>query len=111
MMEVTQELKQKFEKDFVIIYRGRYFGLSFKDKEIREVTFEDAYGCSFFDWDNNICIASDYLKQRYKEARGEDGCGLSRFFNKRNDLKEMQDKSYEEYEAQIQRNKVEGGEQ
>ncbi len=110
-MEATLEQREKFEAQFVIVSQGRYFALDFDCKEIREIKFEEAFGCSFFDWDNNICIASEYLKQRYEDARGEDGCGLFRYFNKRNDLQKMQDDRYREYEAQIQRNKADGGEQ
>ena len=76
--DIIEELKEKFDKDFVVIQRGRYFGIAFNTKEIKEITFDEAFGCSFFDWDSMICIASENNKQRYDEMRGEDGCGFGK---------------------------------
>lgn len=70
------KLCEKFEKDLVVIYRGRYWGLNFDKKEVQEIDFEEANGCDFFDWDNGIMMASDNLKQRYKKARGKDENGF-----------------------------------
>lgn len=67
--------KTKYETQFVIIFRNRYFGIDFKRKKIKEISFDEAYGRSFFDWDNNICIASDWCKEQYDKARDKSGCG------------------------------------
>ena len=72
---ITQELKEKFNLNFVVIYRNRYWGLDFNKKGIKEISFDEAYGSDFFDWDNNICLADDNLKQRYDKEREENGCG------------------------------------
>ena len=68
------KIKEKYEKNFVVIYRGRYWGLNFDKKEIKEITFDEAYGSSFFDWDHNICLGKENLKERYMKERGETGC-------------------------------------
>lgn len=75
-MEKTQttDLKEKFEKDMVIIYKFRYWGINFGKKKIQEITFDEAFGCDFFDWDTNIMIASEWCKRMYEEQRGV-GCG------------------------------------
>ena len=69
-------MKEKFNQHFVVIYKQRYFAIDFDDRKIKEITFEEAYGCGFFDWDNNICIATDYQKKKYDEMRGKDGTGF-----------------------------------
>ncbi len=65
---ITQEQKIKFEKDFVIIYKGRYWGINFKEKQIKEITFDEGFGNDFFDWDKNICLASGWCKEQYKDG-------------------------------------------
>ena len=75
---------------------GRYFALDFDQREIREKNFKEVLDCSFFDWDNHICIASEFLKKKYEKARGNDGCNLFKYFIKRNDLKKMEDKKYKQ---------------
>jgi len=100
---LTQELKEKFKTQFVIIYREHYFVCDFENRIIKEITFEEACGSSFFDWTNNICIASDYAKQMYELARGKDGCGLTRFFYKRNDLRKFELELIKEYNLEVTR--------
>ena len=48
-MNITKEVKEKFENQFVIIYRGKHFGCDFDKRIIKEITFEEAFGSSFFD--------------------------------------------------------------
>jgi len=62
--------------DMVIIHRNRNFGIDFSKRKVEEITFDEAFGNDVFDWDNNIFVGSDYNKERYEEARGEDGCGF-----------------------------------
>ena len=104
--ENLNEKKEKFETQFVIIWRGRYFGLDFSNRIIKEISFDEAFGSSFFDWDKNICISSDWCKEQYELARGEDGCGLTRFFKKRNDMRKMNLEMIKEYEKKISENKL-----
>ena len=99
------ELKEKFKTQFVIIWKNHYFGCDFENRIIKEITFEEAYGSSFFDWTNNICIASDETKRLYDEARGKDGCGLTRFFNKRNDLRKFELGLIADYEKRHKKDK------
>jgi len=89
-LKTLKELKRKFKTQFVIIWRNHLFSCDFENRIIKEITSEEACGSSFFDWDNNICIASDEFKRLYNEARGKDGCGLTKFFNKRNDLRKFE---------------------
>jgi len=62
--------------NMVVMHKGRYFGIDFSERNVKEVSFEEAYGSDFFDWDNMICMASEENKERYDEMRGKDGCGF-----------------------------------
>jgi len=64
--------------DMVICHRNRYFGIDFSNGDVEEITFDEAFGHDFFDWDNMICIASDYNKERYDEMRGKHGLGFGK---------------------------------
>jgi hypothetical protein len=82
--------------DMVIIDRLGYFALNFKDRTIIEITFEEAFGNDFFDWSLGIAMMSKYNKQMYMFARGEDGCGLHRFFFVRDDLQKARNRELKE---------------
>ena len=98
--------EEKFKTQFVIIWKGHYFGCDFKNRIIKEIDFEEAFGSSFFDWSNNICIGSDWAKEQYMLARGEDGCGLTVFFNKRNDLRRFELYLIKQYKAERLKQKI-----
>ena len=73
------EVKKKRKEsniDMVIVHRNKYFGVNFSKRLAKEITFEEAFGLDFFDWDNMICIASDKNKKRYKEIRSKDETGF-----------------------------------
>jgi len=71
---LNKELIKKI--DMVIIYKNRYFGIDFEKKIVEEITFDEAFGKDFFDWDNNICLASEANGQKYDMMRGKDGLGF-----------------------------------
>lgn len=75
MITKTQQ-KTLSKIDMVIIYKKRYFGIDFSKRKTAEISFDEALGHDFFDWDNMICLASDYNSQRYDEMRGQDGLGF-----------------------------------
>lgn len=64
--------------DMVVIFKNRYFGIDFSRRDIKEITFNQAYGTDFFDWDNMICLASEDNKNKYSEMRGPDGLGFGK---------------------------------
>ena len=99
MTDEKQIYEKKFRTQFVIIWKGHYFGLDFDNREIRKITFNKAFGCSFFDWDNNISISDDFMTAKYDYARGKDGCGIlsKRFFCNRNDLLDFNNKLYKQF--------------
>ena len=68
--------QKDYKIDMVIIHKNRYFGICFQEKKVREITFNEAFGHNFFDWDNMICLASDENKRNYSLMRGKDGLGF-----------------------------------
>ena len=62
--------------DMVVCYKNRYFGIDFSKQAVKEITFDEAYGKDFFDWDNMICMANESNKERYDTMRGKDGLGF-----------------------------------
>ena len=102
---MKQKTIQKQERiDMVIIDRIGYFALDFENRTIKEITFEEAFGNDFYDWSLGIAMMSDYNKQMYEEARGEDGCGLHRFFYVRDDLQKARNKEIKAYNLIIEEN-------
>ena len=84
---------------------NRFFALNFDEITIKEISFDKSYGHNFFDWGLNYAIMNDENTKRYKESRGKDGCGLFKYFNKRNDLQKMNQEIYEKQELIIKKNK------
>lgn len=103
-MKMEQKIIQKQEKINMVIIDRLYFGLDFKNRTIKEITFEEAFGRDFYDWELGIAMVSDYNEQMYNLARGEDGCGLHRFFYVRDDLLKATRKKIKEIEKVIQLN-------
>jgi len=67
---------RKMNINMVIVYKKRYFGIDFDLKRVNEISFKEAFGKDFFDWDINFCSANEENKIRYMEMRGQDGCGF-----------------------------------
>jgi len=78
--EATESVRVDANIDMVICHRNRYFGIDFFRREIKEISFGEAFGLNFFDWDNMICIASKTNRRRYTEMRGKDGLGFGKVF-------------------------------
>lgn len=109
--QILQEVKEKIKNsdiDIVIISQNRYFGLDFGGRTIKEITFKEAFGLDFFDWGLNFAFMSERNKRRYEEARGLNGCGFSKFFNKQNDLFKMNKELLKEQNLIIQKNRNKG---
>ena len=97
---------QKQRIDMVIIDKLGYFALDFKNRTIKKITLEEAFGRDFYDWSLGIAMMSDYNKQMYMLARGEDGCGLHRFFYIRDDLQKARKKEIKDFNKIIKLNTI-----
>jgi len=102
MKTQTNETQERI--DMVIIDRLGYFALDFKNKTIKEITFEEAFGRDFYDWNLGFAMMSDYNKQMYMLARGKNGCELHRFFYVCDDLQKARNREFKEVEKIIKLN-------